>query len=412
MNFVRAILVAFCLWTAAFAQEPKSATVPITLDHNRIVIDVYLPLPDGSTKRVRGLVDTAATEMTTSQRVGEMFGAVKCDAQTCETTLPPELQIGDMKISLERMQTAHAPAGVPKDVMVAGMSPEINLPAAVLRNYDVVVDYATRQFTIGAPGSIKFQGAPTKARVNAAGLVDITGQLQAEQLRFALDTSSPISFLDGDRLAKWHAAHSAWPYLKGAVGAANVTGSPDESGRELLRVPDLHVGTAVLSGIAFAPLPPAVLAKLNERVGADTNGLLGGEAFRNCRVGIDYAHQTVYIDVVSHNVASDVDVVGLTLRPTVDGHFTVSGVLSIDGKSAVPDVKAGDVLVGVDGAPVTGATLGQVWSLLSGTPGQSRALTLDRDGKRFTANAMVRRLLALKNEAPVKSPRRNPHRRN
>ena len=117
MKFVRAILVAFFLWTAAFAQEPKSVTVPITLDHNRIVIDVYLPLPDGSSKRVRGLVDTAATEMTTSQRVGELFGPVKCDAQTCETTLPPEIQIGGMKIPLERMQTAHAPAGIPKDVM-------------------------------------------------------------------------------------------------------------------------------------------------------------------------------------------------------------------------------------------------------------------------------------------------------
>jgi hypothetical protein len=350
--------------------------------------------------------------MTTSQRVGEMFGPIKCDAQTCETTLPPEIQVGGMKISLERMQTAHAPAGVPKDVMVAGMSPEIILPAAILRNYDVVVDYATRQFTIGAPGSIKFQGSPTRARVNPGGLVDITVQLQDEQLRFALNTGSPISFLDGERLAKWHAARSTWPYLKGAVGAANVTGSPDETDRELLRIPDPHVGTAALSGIAFASLPPAALTKLNEHVGADTNGLLGGEAFRNCRVGIDYAHQTAYIDIVSHNAAPDMDVIGLTLRPRVDGHFIVSAVLSIDGKSTVPDVKSEDVLVGVDGAPTTGATLGQVWSLLSGTPGQSRALTLERDGKLFTVNAPVRRFLAPNNEAPVKSPRRNPHRRN
>src|SRR5712672_2011920 len=33
--------------------EPKSVTVPVTLDHNRVVIDVYLPLADGSSKRVR-----------------------------------------------------------------------------------------------------------------------------------------------------------------------------------------------------------------------------------------------------------------------------------------------------------------------------------------------------------------------
>ena len=60
----------------------------------------------------------------------------------------------------------------------------------------------------------------------------------------------------------------------------------------------------------------------------------------------------------------DVDVVGLTLRPEPDGRFTVSAVLDFDGKPAVPDVKSGDVLLGVDGAPATGATLGQVWSLL------------------------------------------------
>ena len=412
MKSVPTLIAAFFLWTAAFAQEPKSVTIPITLDHNRIVIDVYLPLPDGNTKRVRALVDTGATEMTTSQRVGELFGPVKCEAQRCETSVPPEIQIGGMKISAAGIQAAHASAGAPKDVMVAGMSPEINLPAAILRNYEIVVDYANRQFTIGAPGSIKFQGVSNKARVNPVGLVDVTAGLQGEQLRFALDTGSSVSFLDGERLVKWHAAHPAWPYLKGAVGSANVSGTPDETDRELLRIPDLHLGTPVLSGVVFADLPASALSKLKDRVGADTNGLLGGEAFRNCRIGIDYAHQMVYVDLVNRNAAPDMDAVGLTLHPEADGRFTVSAVLNVDGKPAVPEVKAGDVLVGVDGAPATGATLGQVWSLLGGVPGQTRALTLERDGKRFTVDAKVQRLLAVKIAEPVKSPRRNPHRRN
>jgi hypothetical protein len=409
---MKSTLLAILLCVPGFAQTPKSVTVPITLDHNRIVIDAYLPLPDGNTKRVRALVDTGATEMTVSQRVGELFGSVKCDAQTCETSLPAEIQVGGMKISLAGMQSAHAPAGVPKDVMIPGMAPEINLPASILRNYEAVFDYANRQFTIGDPGSVKFAGAQVSARVNPAGLVAVTGQFQGEKLNLSLNTGSPISLLAADRLAKWHAANSTWPYLKGAVGAANVSGEPDETARELLRVPELHVGTPELSGVVFASLPSAAVQKLSDRIGADTDGQLGGEAFRNCRVGIDYAHQTVYVDVVSRTTAPDMDVVGLTLRPRADGHFTVSAVLSIDGKSATPDVKAGDVLVGVDGAPVTGATLGQAWSLLSGTPGQSRALTLERDGKIFTVNAPVRRFLAVTSAAPVKSPHRNPHRRN
>jgi hypothetical protein len=408
---IASTLLALLLCGLAVAQTPKSVTVPITLDHNRIVIDAYLPLPDGNTKRVRALVDTGATEMTTSQRVGEMFGSVKCEALTCETSLPAEIQIGGMRISLTGMQSAHAPAGVPKDVMILGMAPEINLPASILRNYEVVFDYANRQLTIGEPGSVKFEGTQVSARVNPAGLVAITGQVQGEKLNFSLNTGSPISLLAADRLTKWHAANSTWPYLKGAVGAANVSGESDETARELLRVPELHVGGPELSGIVFASLPPAAVQRLSDRIGADTDGQLGGEAFRSSRLGIDYAHQAVYLDA-GYGAAPDMDVVGLTLHPEADGRFTVAGVVEIDGKPAVADVKAGDVLVGVDGAPATGATLGQVWSLLGGAPGQKRALTLEREGKRFTVGAPVHRLLAVKAAAPVKSPRRNPHRRN
>ncbi len=64
MRYSASVIAFYLLVSAAFAQnspkletESKSATVPITLDHNRVVIDVYLPLPDGSTKRVRGWVD-------------------------------------------------------------------------------------------------------------------------------------------------------------------------------------------------------------------------------------------------------------------------------------------------------------------------------------------------------------------
>lgn len=410
MKSFQSILTALLLISPALAQELKSVTVPITLDHNRVVIDVYLPLPDGTTKRVRAWVNTGSTELMTSQRVGELFGPVKCDAKSCETTPPPEIQVGGMKISLQGMQS-HAPAGVPKDVMVAGMSPEISLPATLLRNYDIVIDYANRQFSIGTPRSLKFQGQEVKARVNPAGLINVTGQVQSEQVNLLVDTGSGISFFAADRFVKWHAANSTWPYLKGAVGAANLLGTPDEASRELLRAP-IRLDTTALSGVIFASLPETEVSKLNDRVGADTNGLLGGEAFRNARVGIDYAHQAVYIDTVNHSTTPDMDVVGLTLHPEADGRFTVLSVLDVDGKPAALDVKPGDVLVGVDGAPATGATLGQVWSLMGGAPGQARTLTLERDGKRFTVDAKVHRFLAAKSAVPVKSPRKNPHRRN
>jgi len=88
------------------------------------------------------------------------------------------------------------------------------------------------------------------------------------------------------------------------------------------------------------------------------------------------------------------DFVGLILRPEPDQRYTILGVADYDGKPSVPDVKAGDVLLGVDGAPATGATMGQVWSLLGGIPGQTRSLTVERDGRHFTVDATVHRFLS------------------
>jgi S1-C subfamily serine protease len=132
-----------------------------------------------------------------------------------------------------------------------------------------------------------------------------------------------------------------------------------------------------------------------KRAGAESSGLVGGNALLNYRVGIDYAHATVYFEERGNYVAPGIDVVGLTLRPERDGTYTIIGVPDYEGKPAVPEARAGDVLVAVDKVPAKGATMGQIWSLLGGTPGEQRELTLDRDGKQMTVSAVVRRFLGL-----------------
>jgi C-terminal processing protease CtpA/Prc len=56
-------------------------------------------------------------------------------------------------------------------------------------------------------------------------------------------------------------------------------------------------------------------------------------------------------------------------------------------------VQAGDHLVAVGGIPVAGSTMGQVWLMLGGQPGQERKLTVERAGKEFTVVATVRHFL-------------------
>jgi len=148
------------------------------------------------------------------------------------------------------------------------------------------------------------------------------------------------------------------------------------------------------------------------RAGIPTAGLFGANAFLNYRVGIDYAHSTVYFDIGRLFNFPDFDVIGLILRPEDDGRFTILAVADFDGKPSVPQdpdgVQAGDHLVAVDGIPVLGSTMGQVWSMLGGEPGKERKLTVERGGKQFTVMARVQHFLGeTDNEGKSKGKSRN-----
>ena len=68
-------------------------------------------------------------------------------------------------------------------------------------------------------------------------------------------------------------------------------------------------------------------------------------------------------------------------------------------------MQAGDHLIAVDGIPVPDSTLGQVWSLLEGTPGQERKLTIERGGKQFTVVAKVQQFLGQAEESQSEEKR-------
>src|ERR1700683_1566858 len=95
-----------------------------------------------------------------------------------------------------------------------------------------------------------------------------------------------------------------------------------------------------------------------ERAGMPTVGLIGSNALVNYRVGIDYAHATVYFEFGRMFNFPDFDVIGLILRPEDDGRFTILGIADLDGEPSVPgDVQAGDYLIAVDGISVSGSTM-------------------------------------------------------
>ena len=382
--------------------EPKFVTVPAIIDHTHILIDVELPLADGSMQRVRAWVDNGNPDFTMSRRVSTMLGLnVSCNDSSCSASPPREIEIGGMRLSLAAVKKAEIPLKPVSTaaVMEPGLGTEINIPSTVLRNYDVLVDFPGRQFTIGYPGSIKFKGISTKVLLNAQnGLVQIPSQIEKKKFNLALDLGASISFLAEEFFDALAQAHSDWPHMTGAVGPANLWGLDEETKWKVMRVDRLSYGPLHLTDVAMVDFPKDRMTYFATRAGLPTAGLLGAQALLNYRVGIDYARSMVYFDLGRTYQFPDFDVIGLILRPENDGRFTILGIADFEGKPSVTDVQPGDRLVAVDGIAVRGNTMGQVWSMLGGTPGKERKLMIERDGREFSVTAGVRRFLAVAEE--------------
>jgi hypothetical protein len=409
MRFTTAIVIVFV--TGAFAQntpslEPKFVKVPLTLDHNRVIIDVDLRLPDGSAKRARAWVDNGNPDLYLSRRVATLLGLdVTCTETSCTAPAPREITIGGMNLSLAAAGKARIPLKpvAAATVMVPGMSAEISIPSTILRKYDVLINFPDHELTIALPGSLKFDGVKTKVIVNPDnGLIQIPSQIENKKYNLALDIGESISFLSADLFDKLSAVHPDWPGMIGAIGPANVQGANDELTWKLKRLERLQFGSLFLTDVAVVDFPADQISGFEKRAGVSTVGLLSSEALLNYRVGLDYAHSVVYFDLGRTFKSPDFDVIGLILRPEDDGRFTILGIADYDGKPSVPQgehgIQAGDALLAVDGISVTGSTMGQVWSLLGGSPGKERTLTIERAGRQFTVTVTVQHFLGADEE--------------
>src|SRR5207253_3538571 len=114
--------------------------------------DVYLPLSDGTTKRVRAWVDNGNPDLSISEHAAKLMGLAitgetEADPGSKARTAPPPkaITIGGMPIPLAALKEARIEG---HDAIGPGLSAEINLPAALLRHYDVLINYPDREFTI------------------------------------------------------------------------------------------------------------------------------------------------------------------------------------------------------------------------------------------------------------------------
>lgn len=427
MRFIAIVGICLSVCSAGWArqkshpsQEPPPATVPATIDHNRVVIEVEIPLKDGSTAAVHAWVDNGDPELWMSKRVAELMGmSVSCDGQTCAGHTNPQLTemeilVGGMKISLPLSKPINIPptSGIAAGVIAPGMNVDLNIPSTVLRQYDVLIDFPEHKVTIGGPGSIHFRGEPAKVMINAEnGLIQIPSRIDNKKYNLALDVGSCISFLSPELFDKLASAHSDWPQMVGGVGAANIWGAEEETKWKVMRVDRLQYGPAFLTDVTFVEQSKETADFFAKRAGIATAGLLGASALQNFRVGLDYAHSMVYFEVGRTSTFPAFDVVGLTLRPDNSGGFIILGVAEINGKPSVPlgpdGIQPGDSLVAVNDISVLQSTMGQVWAMLGGMAGQERRLTLRRGGKEFVVTAQVQHFLGEVPDEKERKQKRN-----
>ncbi len=346
-------------------------------------------------------MDNGNPDLYLSRRLATLLGlAVSCDDHECSSPPPPEIGIDGMRIPLTAIKQAKIPLKPVNaaSVLAPGMNAEINLPSSILRHYDVLFDFPGHKFSIGSPGTIRFRGPSGKVQINAEnGLIQVPSQIENKKYNLALDVGACISFLSQDLFDKLAAAHPDWPHMTGAVGSANMWGLDEEPKWKVMRVDRVQYGPLFLTNVPVVAFPTDRMDFFEKRAGIATAGLLGSNALLNYRVGLDYAHSTVYFEFGRMFSFPEFDVIGLVLRPEDDGRFTILGVADFEGGASLPagpeGVQPGDHLVAVNDIPVRGSTMGQVWAMLGGTPGQQRQLTLDREGRQFKVVAKVQHFL-------------------
>jgi hypothetical protein len=398
--FLAAVMCCVPLRASAREKAATSVTVPFILDHNRMLIDAQVQRKDGSWRTARLWVDTGNPRFFMSEALARDLG-VDLSAIGENPMVPPPagVRIGGMELDFKGVQSR---VSIEPKWQFNAMHNDGNLPSTVLERYQVVFDYPARRLTIAEPGSLEHRGARAPAGVNPeTGIVQIDAVIDGDSLSFAVEVGAAYSFADAGVLERILERHPNLPRMTGALGCANMWGwwPPDEQNAPVVRVPEIMWGPVRLEGVGVVgvagvqPGGPPLGEWYSRKAARPVNGFLGPNAFKAFRVEIDYAGGAVYFEKTAEFDTFDMDIVGLTLRPEADGSYSVLGVSSKDGKSAVEGVEPGDKLLRIGDLEVTGATMGTVVDALRGKPGEIRSLILERGGNKFRIDARVMRLL-------------------
>ena len=298
-------------------------------------------------------------------------------------------------------QAAQRPGGF----MAAFSAPlpvEAVIPPGLLQHFQAVFDYGAKTMTLAASGTLKPEGVAVPIRVNPLtgfAIVDVT--IDGAVHRFVIDNGGSYSAMRSTEALV--AAHPDWMRARGGIGEANLTLQSIEAGVPVVKARDVALGDLKLDELGVIELGNASSGFLTrivsdlfwERVysakaGEDVDGWLAGNVLKSFRLTLDYPNRMSYWLQQAPLDTHDLDQVGLTLSRD-KGNTTIAGIAQKNGADTVSGAAVGDKLVKIDGRDTAPMTRGELLAALHGKPGETRHLTLERDGKSLEIDAPVTR---------------------
>jgi predicted aspartyl protease len=390
------ILILPLLAAAALAQ-PQSATEPLILEGNVPMVDLTFTRPDGSTCKGRFVVDTGGGSFLMSAKLAKEAGipavgpSMKAEGSEFAPIKPKGVRLGALPLDLEGLRALMVIGEDfdPRDA-VQGL-----IPGVLLKRYHVIFDYPAHQFTLAAPGSVKPRGTRIDSPyLEKNGHPRIEATINGVKYGFLLDTGASFTMISRKAMDGWAAGDGAkWPRHTGAVGAANMSGSPMDTAGLMLRVPTIELAGFTLNGVGITSRTEGIFEKsMSNNMTGPVIGAIGSNVWRQFRVEIDYAGKATYLERTGADSPTDLDLVGLSFRPGKD-----SLVVAAVSEAAAPGVRSavepGDQLRSIDGVAASGFSMMQAVDRLRGKPGDEKVLEFERAGKKFTVRAAVTRLM-------------------
>jgi hypothetical protein len=398
--FVTVLLLGFAPAEARETRaKPPAGAVPFTLDAGRILLEIELQRPGGGTRRALAWFNMGMSAPILTAALYRELGIDR--GEPLRITVAgavleaPAGDVTDGDGGLAAPSFAHLFAPRPVEAM---------LPASLLRDHRLVLDYGRRLFAITGGG----EGAPAGVAVpielnEKTGFATVAARVAGASAAFVIDAGSGYSWMRGAVLDRWLAAHPDWRRAKGAVGLANnnMLDFAFETEGVVARLPEMAIGSLSVTNLGVLGTAP-VLGALDGIFGdvfwdnwqksatRPVVGWLGGNALRNFELTIDYPARMSYWRAQAASDPHDLDQIGVTLVRRESRYFI--GGLARRSEATEPDradIAVGDELVGVGDMDARGAGKAAVLAALAGKPGETRLLRLERDGRRFATSMSV-----------------------